>query len=531
MLRIAVAAILLAAPLVAAPPQGGYDTKGFPQWGMETFRKPRDYVPIPRQPTEKYVILRYAEEQPEDRRKRKKITPEVMFVWIPWVEDPAPPEPEPEADPPAEEDRTKSKPRKGEEKKPPPPPINCLERFVEQRLQKWSLPDEPEVLKERDGYERVLYESASVEGKSRAVGWIWEWRNDQRTILMIGSCHEEDYKKQSKIWEYMAGKLRLSEPEEADMSKWVRFYERRPKFKGAEFRVKIREELASTEQWKAEDTENYIVIYNTKDEALIRTIKRELEAIRKVYEELFPPVKPVDAVSAVRVCKDKEEYHQYGGPSGSGGYWNWVAEELVFFDYEDVGKDHGSGKANSRIVLYHEAFHQYIFYSAGSMSPHIWYNEGHGDYFSGARFARTGEVSKIGVNPWRINTIQRAIREDEYVPWSDIIEYTQRQYYAKGYLNYAQGWSMVFFLRQSKEVQRREEWAKILPTYFDVLRDTFDAEMAQLAKAKRTEDREQIQAAEATAQQKASEAAFEGVDLEEIEEAWIAYTLGLKPPK
>jgi len=385
--------------------------------------------------------------------------------------------------------------------------------------------------KPRDDYERLLYEELLVEKPSSARGWIYEWKNEKRTLAMIGLCHKDDYKKQAKIWKYMAGKIRLSEPEVVDNSKWTRYYERRPKFKGPEFRIEIREE-AETAGWMVDDTENYILVYNTKDEALIRTLKRELEAIRKVYERLFPPVAPVTAVSAVRVCKDKETYHDYGGPSGSGGYWYDKAEELVFYDYEDVGRERGSGKANSRIVLYHEAFHQYIFYSAGSMAPHSWFNEGYGDFFSGARFDRAGEVSKIGVNPWRIHTIQRAIQEDEHKSWKEIIRFSQRDYYTKSpHICYAQGWSMIYFLQQSKVVKKKEEWSKILPTYFRVMKEAYDEEEEGLVKTKQLENEQQVEAAQKRAREKAVKAAFEDVDLREIEEAWIDFTLGLKAPK
>lgn len=515
-----------------ASAQGGYDTREYDQWGLDKVPVPRDYTHIPRQPTEKWAVLRFAEELPETRRVKRRITPEIQFVWIPWIDDPEP-EPEPEA-PPEEDERSRSEPEK--EEKPPPPPINSLQRYVDQEMPGWTLDlEKAEEQKPRDEHERCLYAPLYREtkkGPTGAMAWIWEWKRPGHVVAMIGTCHADDYQEQSKIWTYMARKIRVAEPKEAEPSKWVRFYERRPKFKGADFRIKIRDIIDRTDGWKAEDTDNYIVIYSTKDEALIRTLKRELEAIRGVYEELFPPAAPVTAVSAVRVCKDREEYILYGGPPGSGGYWYSVAEELVFFDYEDVGRERGSGKANSRIVLYHEAFHQYIYYSAGKMAPHSWFNEGHGDYFSGARFARTGAVSKIGVNPWRIRTIQRAVSEYQHHPWEDIVKFSQAEYYSKNPgLCYAQGWSMVYFLRHDKTVERRQEWAKILPTYFDTLKAAYDIEEEGLEKTGQSENREQIAAAMERAREKALEAAFVDVNLDEIEKAWISFVEKLEVPK
>ena len=52
-----------------------------------------------------------------------------------------------------------------------------------------------------------------------------------------------------------------------------------------------------------------------------------------------------------------------------------------------MASGHGGRRTSNRdslLVLYHEAFHQYIYYAVGEVAPHDWFNEGHGDYFSGA---------------------------------------------------------------------------------------------------------------------------------------------------
>ena len=82
----------------------------------------------------------------------------------------------------------------------------------------------------------------------------------------------------------------------------------------------------------------------------------------------------------MRVCGDRKEYHEYGGPGGSAGYWNSGSEELVFYDASRSKKIDDDTVS----VLYHEAFHQYIYYSVGNVAPHSWFNEGHGDYYAGA---------------------------------------------------------------------------------------------------------------------------------------------------
>jgi hypothetical protein len=526
---------LAAAALTALSVAQGHRSESHPELGLQV-RISKAYTAIPVQPDEPWIVLQWVR-QPETRRNsdadRSPARTALRLVWIDWVPDPAPTTPGSDEPPPTGEgtDDDGDGAADPEPRGTPPLPINSLERYVDQVLAEWRLgAGTPQEV--ASGYERAEYRLYRGVG-NEPLGWLWSWRNARRTILLIGFCHSLDYEDRVKEWRAIATKAELSEPEAVDTSKLELYYARRPELRGAEFRVRRRSQLVHG--WKADDTENFLLIYSTKDEALIRTLKRELEAIREHYVRIFPPSSEVTAVSAVRVCKDRAEYLQYAGAGleGSGGYWNSEAEELVFYDYDDAGERRGAGKANSRIVLYHEAFHQFIHYSCGELPPHSWFNEGNGDYFSGAVFDTSGKVIKIGVNPWRLDTIQQAIREYMHMPWKDIIRFEQSEYYDPKVVHicYAQGWSMTYFLRECREVQRNPEWAAILPTYFETLKTTFASELECLRANRTEEDPEQRSAAGQRARQRAVEAAFEGVDLAAIERAWIDFTSGLKPPK
>ena len=524
---LAALAIVALAPSIAATPQGGYTTEEHPQLGL-TFPRARDYDPVPVQPNERWVVLQYAE-QIDERKGPRAVRPEVQIVWIDWVADFPPPAAVDTPAPPAEDDpgRSRSVPYVPPEEEAPPP-INTLERYFEQQLPQWKLgPGEPAGA--RDGYQMAEHLAEPVKA-SRAVTWVWSWKSAKRTLALIGRCAEEDLADQRKIWRTMATKMRLEEPESLDTTKWERFYARRPEYKDPDFRIRMRAGLVRG--WDARDTENYILLYGTSNEALVRRLSQELEAIRTAYVELFPPAAPVEAVSAVRICKDRAEYVQYGGSPWSGGYWNSEAEELVFFEYEDTKDDRSRGENDSRIVLYHEAFHQYVHYSAGELAPHSWFNEGHGDYFSGARFDGTGRITKIGLNPWRARAMIQMAREGRFLPWKELLAYDQAQFYGPNRsLCYAQSWSMIYFLRTAKEVARRPEWARILPTYFEVLKATYEAELDQLRRSAQEGRREQVLGAQERAREKALEAAFGEVDVAELQAAWLAYTKDLDPPR
>ncbi len=534
-LRPWIAALVLALFVPDLCAQGGYDTTKFKELGLE-LPLPRDYEQIPTQPDEDWVVLYFAERVPKDKDKKKALRPELNVVWIDWVKDgpvtpggstDAPPAPEPE-DPDSGVPAEKQGGEKPEEKPPPPPPpINTFERYVTQKLPMWSLKDAKGADPEK-GWRRFegTLEIDSKRGPDARGVAIW-FVSDKRTIALYGICGKEDLEKQQKIWRTMADKLEIGEPEDNSSEKWTRYYSSRDVL-DAPYRSDVRSKLVRG--WNAEDTKNYILIFDTKDRPLIRLISTELEAMRAEYERLFPPSAPVTAVSAVRICKDKAEYHQYGGPPSSGGYWNSEAQELVFYDYENVKGKANTGKANSRIVLYHEAFHQYIHYSCGELAPHSWYNEGTGDYFSGSVISG-GKVMRIGVNPWRIATIQAAIESDQDVSWEKIIRYEQGQYYANARICYAQGWSMIYFLRTAKAVEKNPQWKKILPVYFDALKETWKTEHAALKAAGGLDDPKRKAEAQARVREAAVTKAFEGVVLSDIQSAWREYTMTLKVPK
>ena len=160
------------------------------------------------------------------------------------------------------------------------------------------------------------------------------------------------------------------------------------------------------------------------------------------------------------------EYHAYGGPGGSAGYWSDDTEELVFFDMSPARAIDDDTLA----VLYHEAFHQYVYYSIGQVAPHSWFNEGHGDYFAG--FNYTGGSFVRGIFDWRIDDAKRGKKDPKRPPLKEWITWSQGQYYGSNKAgmdageNYALGWSLVYFLRTTK----KPEYQGILERYFKSLK-------------------------------------------------------------
>jgi hypothetical protein len=258
---------------------------------------------------------------------------------------------------------------------------------------------------------------------------------------------------------------------------------------------------------------------------------------------VFPPVGPMDRLSIVRVCRTKEEYHQYGGPPNTGGYWHPGNEELVFFDYsytmktmdEDEKKRLEKAKVkltddDALLVLYHEALHQYIHYSIGEFSPHDWFNEGFGDYFSGAVVGDDGKVLRIDPSPWRIHKAKDMCEYGEgFIPLKEILEAERAVFYNPARIGffYAGAWSFVFFLKTSKEVAAHPQWSKLLTTYFDTVKAKYGAAIQAAGEAPTLE---QKAIAGFQARKAALQTMLTGIDLVELEKAWRKYVVDMKDP-
>lgn len=282
--------------------------------------------------------------------------------------------------------------------------------------------------------------------------------------------------------------------------------------------------------WKAERTENYILVYHEEVKSdLVKDIGRQIEAIRaQIYEVVFPPDKKIDAFSIVRVCKDREQYMNYGGSGGTAGYWSPHHEELVFF--EDTSDPKGPLR-----VLYHEAFHQYIHYSVGDFPPHSWFNEGHGDFFAGHNYV-AGKF-KLDVFQWRVSEAKEWKRSPKRPPLKEWIQWTQAQYYGgnkagiPGGANYALGWSLVYFLRTTK----KPEYQGVLERYFNSLKGSVThARVSEEEWEKKVKDAQEkglpLPERDATSDvgnpviwlKRAVDEAFKGIDWDQIEKDWLA---------
>lgn len=415
------------------------------------------------------------------------------------------------------------------------PVIENFSAFLSSRGGKWKLESKKEVTVAKLASVRYVYLGEEDKVPIRMLAYEYKLRPDcDVAVMFFGPGEDKKWGKFESAYDSM-GKSFKSLALASTGATGPRGETMRDKKRFA-----LETQLAAQPGWQLYETPNYFVVSaKNDDKPFMDEILVRLEAIREVYENVYPAAfaaelkqiaktrkaneekkegpatsgdglteteKKVDSMelsrcSVVRVCKDEEQYHSYGGPGGSAGYWNWGDEELVIYDDQKSG-----GRRNTWAVLNHEAFHQYVFYFFGQLSPHSWFNEGTGDYFSGYQLERNKFVLKAF--DWRQRLIQVNIRQDKFAPLKEIVRWTQGEYYGgnkydlDGGDNYAQGWSFIYFLRTAKKGCKcwNPAWETILDTYLRTLVETDDLDAAV-------------------------DKAFSDVDWDALEKCWKEYTL------
>ncbi len=240
--------------------------------------------------------------------------------------------------------------------------------------------------------------------------------------------------------------------------------------------------------WWFVETQNYLFVSDLRGgrRSFVQRLQKDLEAIRAIYEEMFPPRRPIEAVSLVRVFADAEDYVRYVGEEhrDTGGVWMPNKRELVIRPF-DWGNEL-ERRARMASIVYHEAFHQYIFYAFDLIRTSPWYNEGHAVFFEGADLRRDDlRVDEVE----RYAQVLESLAEAGTLPIGRLLLLDYDEFYANRTgdmnarrANYAMGWGLIYYLRKGAPIEADNRYEEIIARYEDALWETRD-EVAATRKA------------------------------------------------
>ncbi|MEM8711132.1 MAG: hypothetical protein AAGG01_09275 [Planctomycetota bacterium] len=395
-----------------------------------------------------------------------------------------------------------------------------LQRWILETHRPMSLEPQRSVRK-RFGRDPIRYEGHTLgEGGAERSLFVHAWLGDSDLIVFVGECEPDVLKRERRAFDRTAMSFRFftKAAVEESMRKWARHYQR-TSLPHRDERIKIA--AASVDGWSVRDTEHSIILFHgPSDSPVLAQIARNLVALRRQFALDFPPDRPVDALSVVRVCRDRGEYLTYGGNPNTVGYFHPRVQELVLYDAredrsEPMADDHPTMK-----TLYHEACHQFLHHTASSMSPHSWYDEGSAEFYAGA-VLRSGVVKGIVGLDDREQYLRQPDVMRRLPSLESLMSMDQDAFYADADVHYSMGYALIRFLRTSKEASAERSWVSLPTRYFESLRSVWRKEAEGLVLSGLSGAR--YEAAVERARKNALAETLKGVDLPELENAFIGW--------
>ena len=236
--------------------------------------------------------------------------------------------------------------------------------------------------------------------------------------------------------------------------------------------------------WWFVETPNYVLVSDLSGgrRSFVQRLQEDLEAMREIFEHLFPPRRAIEAVSLVRIFGDGEDYVNYVGAENkwTGGLWMPSKRELVIRPFE-WGNERERREQIARIV-YHEAWHQYVHYAFDGLQTSPWFNEGLATFFEGADIRRGDlRVSEVERYADTIDALARA----EAIDVPHLLRLSYDQFYGRGdypaqnrAAHYAKAWGLIYYLMKAAPLDSSNNYEKILARYADALWETRDASAA-----------------------------------------------------
>jgi len=249
-------------------------------------------------------------------------------------------------------------------------------------------------------------------------------------------------------------------------------------------REEARASIRNLEDWWYADTANYIMLANLgpRHKLTVKKIQEQIEDVRVVYERLVPPRAEIDTVCVVRMFNDPREYTSYVGSKyeWTGGLWSPNRRELVLRPL--LGGSKIETRKSFIRVMYHEAFHQYLFYAFNRIRTSPWFNEGHAVFFEA--IGRRSNRVIIEENE-RYTDLMDELPRGRQISLGPLLALDYEQFYAPQdearKRNYGLAWALIYYLQKGARAEKRTDYQEILKRYAEAISETRDPEKATAA--------------------------------------------------
>lgn len=244
-------------------------------------------------------------------------------------------------------------------------------------------------------------------------------------------------------------------------------------------RIAARKSIENYDEWWFAETDGYIILSDVNTDlgkSLVERVQKNMPFFLDACRTLMPPLTSTRDISLIRVFQFKSDYDAYVGDKykWSGGVWMPRRRELALtqeFHTEEIMR-----------TMRHEAFHQYISYAWGMLTPSPWLNEGHACFFENAHIDGKGKIT-FEEDPARCRILLENLETlTAMIPY--LLDMNYEEFYAGGgtsagrELHYALAWGLAYYLQKGAPQERNTPFKSILADYAAALAVTRDYDEA-----------------------------------------------------
>lgn len=294
----------------------------------------------------------------------------------------------------------------------------------------------------------------------------------RRYVFRYEAANLSDYDRSLKTVIQSAKSLVLSSPGKSESKQLLTRKSIKKENKSEEYKAsleRVKKNIKNLQDWWYIETENYILASNIRKKKMINDMQTHIERCRKVYEKVFPLKHPMKEVSVIKVFQRRNEYTDYiGGRWGKDSIGLWMSNKKELAVSPLSSTKSRVSRAQMLLTLYHEGFHQYIFYAGNGINSSVWFNEGHAALFEGFEFKGKAKY-ELGLSERRYNSFARTGLNASESELQALIKKDYGQFYAPDTIdrNYNLAWALVYFLRKGALLMKKMEYARIPEKYYD----------------------------------------------------------------
>ena len=252
-----------------------------------------------------------------------------------------------------------------------------------------------------------------------------------------------------------------------------------PEFK--ESRDRVARSVENMKDWWFVETPHYILLsdLSANYRHTLRDLQENLELLRATLESFILPKKPISAVSVIRAFASGDEYNEYVSPKHewTSGIWHPSRKELVIRSFSEF-----RGRRAQEVflgIVYHEAFHQYIYYALDQTQTSAWFNEGHAALFESAEFSN--RRVRIRENGGRVRLLKQYVASSE-LELDTLLQLSYEDFYGTNNdtrrRHYSISWGLVYYLIKGVPLESDSPYSQLLEQYLTVLMETGNDDLA-----------------------------------------------------